>query len=904
MKLGNLTENEVREIIRRRIISDHLRYSRSQRLFLFDQEADNSIILKEEMTFDDAKTAYEIANGDFDALTDLFGGDEPEEDLWPKVKQWAWRLGGLGVGIGVGYILWPFTAVGLSLWWVAGLSLVPMIIGETRATFIRMGEKEKAAKEAAENIKDSALESYFTSSNPAIKIKNDIKDAIESKTLYLPAKSDKDSVDIDTTELDEEFNNINNIPVSDDMNAERLTSDQEAAVKKVIDKPNDNKLKPVGNEEGDEDIDKYLNKTKNDFLGVNIDSIDFEVDEDEINDYADKILKAIGESDHDTVWNTLSNIPMSHWHLVDQVVGELALGSVAYVKSDFTSSDTYFSDEYKIMFANSYDSNMDGGYNFFTSTNGFSDEFSDDPTERGKVRALFYDEFEQLVNKKGRTSSIIITMILHSNYKTGPWKDKAAVLEDFNKNLKSNNPNTYYFIRLQPGGDVTADNVITNSKMYKDDGFRHLTRKFEPDAIGIDPRFLAEVESLEPELGWFEKIKEWFNEKWEATKETFDKWGKKIGDTWGGIKQSISDTFTGVKDWLSGLFSDGISGIWDGIKNAFKTATDWIVQGPWAWVKSLIEWLKSWFTKKAKPAEIEGLPDGGGTGGDSVASTRSDGTGVRRRGGRTRRPQVREMQAKINDIIEADNMNIRKTGEDGIWGPDTNRVWVSVIENNFSDVFPDDDASRSVMDWPAMSALLNDETGRKYPEFTPDPNGALAIIDYIAQQKGITSGGGGSIGGTGGSRRSSSIGSGRGTGTTSRGSFGSPRDIEVMVDAGNNDNKTLESIGFPQGTTENMKDVVGQAIRSYNFAGGSVKLKVSFNTNSEGLKQVGRITTVKRDKTQKIADMTAFKGLRAAVRRLLKSSGNKVDPDKIARRGRLVRNDFSLIIRIPRGSKI
>ena len=55
MKLGNLTENEVREIIRRRIISDHLRYSRSQRLFLFDQEADNSIILKEEMSFDDAK---------------------------------------------------------------------------------------------------------------------------------------------------------------------------------------------------------------------------------------------------------------------------------------------------------------------------------------------------------------------------------------------------------------------------------------------------------------------------------------------------------------------------------------------------------------------------------------------------------------------------------------------------------------------------------------------------------------------------------------------------------------------------------------------------------------------------------------------------------------------------------
>jgi hypothetical protein len=227
-----------------------------------------------------------------------------------------------------------------------------------------------------------------------------------------------------------------------------------------------------------------------------------------------------------------------------------------------------------------------------------------------------------------------------------------------------------------------------------------------------------------------------------------------------------------------------------------------------------------------------------------------------------------------------------------------------VIENNFSDVFPDDDASRSVRDWPSMSRLLNDEDGKKYPEFTPDPNGALAIIDYIAQQKGITSGGRGSIGGTGGSRRSSSIGSGRGTGTTSRGSFGSPRDIEVMVDAGNNDNKTLESIGFPQGTTENMKDVVGQAIRSYNFTGGSVKLRVSFNTNSEGLRQVGRITTVKRDKTQKIADMTAFKGLRAAVRRLLKSSGNKVDPDKIARQGRLVRNDFSLIIRIPRGSKI
>ena len=103
-----------------------------------------------------------------------------------------------------------------------------------------------------------------------------------------------------------------------------------------------------------------------------------------------------------------------------------------------------------------------------------------------------------------------------------------------------------------------------------------------------------------------------------------------------------------------------------------------------------------------------------------------------------------------------------------------------------------------------MSEKLNDATGKKYPNYTPDARGALNIIMDIAKKKGISvSSGSGGRGGGG----QFNFGAGTGGNTpqlrqTDRGrgtsdAFGRGFDISISVDSGNLGGKTLEAIGFP-----------------------------------------------------------------------------------------------------------
>ncbi len=132
----------------------------------------------------------------------------------------------------------------------------------------------------------------------------------------------------------------------------------------------------------------------------------------------------------------------------------------------------------------------------------------------------------------------------------------------------------------------------------------------------------------------------------------------------------------------------------------------------------------------------------------------------------------------------------------------------------------------------------------------------------------------------------------------------STRGIRIQVDSGNNNIETLEDLGYPQGTTRNVADVIMQAIRSANYTGTSqdgLKLKVKFS--GRGVVLGGRSAVV-GDRTQAALPLIQFNDLRFGIARLLRSSGRipeLVDGDNptVTRN----RRNYTLVITIPAGVK-
>lgn len=386
-------------------------------------------------------------------------------------------------------------------------------------------------------------------------------------------------------------------------------------------------------------------------------------------------------------------------------------------------------------------------------------------------------------------------------------------------------------------------------------------------------------------------LKEQFIKLWEEVK----KWGKAVYDY---FKPHVVAAATGIAGFFSSKVLPALDSAWQAIKSielsdpigSFVTA----VGGLWDAFTGL-------FKSDGDESETDGDED--------VASSKKV---KKKTSGRKVRPTVKKMQTMINRYIEKENMGVDPTEPDGVWGNDTNRVWQAVINKAFDEqgIFSDDpDAAKfssGLTQWPAMSRMLNDDKGPAYERYTPDKEGAYEIIkDIFKGRLGVESDGGNTTDGETDVPLADSGDTGvrdtRGTrgdgGTVQRNNIG----IEVL--AGNNSFDTLEAVGFPEGTSKNVSDAVITGIRSMNFSGGMVTLKVKYQRKSIRNKNRGEVISIKLEKTQIPLRMLSFKKMRASIEEVLTSGNSRVDMTKMSRKEKGRVGSFTLVLRIPPNAK-
>ena len=254
----------------------------------------------------------------------------------------------------------------------------------------------------------------------------------------------------------------------------------------------------------------------------------------------------------------------------------------------------------------------------------------------------------------------------------------------------------------------------------------------------------------------------------------------------------------------------------------------------WAWITNL---FSSFLTF------IAGLTGGGGGGSSRGAS----------RGRQRYRSEVEEMQKFMNKTNIEQSLGGTTISEDGYWGPKTNDMWQLVTNHGFDkgvlNKDPDSPTYKSGMhQWPGMSGKLRDAKGASYPGYTSNPQGALNIVKDIYNNNndlglgsGVTSGATNLPASNAGPEETLT------TPKPTRGGVG-VRGIKIRIDAGNNDLKTFELLGFPEGTTRNVSEDILSAIRNENYTGTGeegIQLKISVSRRN----RVSRVKPVRRGMT-------------------------------------------------------
>lgn len=330
--------------------------------------------------------------------------------------------------------------------------------------------------------------------------------------------------------------------------------------------------------------------------------------------------------------------------------------------------------------------------------------------------------------------------------------------------------------------------------------------------------------------------------------ELFDYCWNKITAAAGWVGQKLTDLY----NWYDTNVS--LSGIIAAISAGAAAI--------WAWISDLFTSFLSF---------ISGLIGGGGSGGSSRSASR---------GRQSYRSEVEEMQKVMNKINDERGLTGSQIKADGYWGARTDSMWTIVTNYGFDIGVLKDDPDSDTYDagfhkWPGMSGKLRDNQGTNYPGYTPDPQGALNIVNDVYNNNNEL--GLGTGGATPGETNLSASGpEPEETLTTpkpTRGSVG-VRGIKIRIDAGNNDLKTFEALGFPDGTTRNVSEDILSAIRSENYTGTGeegiqLKIKVSRRNRVFGVKPVRRGMT-----TSRLTEILPFfNSLERKIKDTLRSTG-------------------------------
>lgn len=959
----HLNETEIRDIIRRRLIIDgHLRYSTAQKYMLHEQD--------EGSVFDIGKQFASLENAQdlikaVQTLNSLRSQSDATDDAVKSLENMK-TLKNAGIFTAIGAILaaavkfmppggWVEVGAALSNPYISVPAALAALAGAGYWYYKNQQWAEGIQLAESENLSKQITGLLFPN-NPLHQQSDAMEDGIKNKKITAPINtaSEGEDANISDPEQDQDYQQFQ--ALSKKIEAGTASEEEKQQIGelseklgKKIDGQLDTVLTIADGQQADSDkIDPEKIK---DFLGIPIKDISFGITDDEAKIPGQEIYDILVTNDFDpdaavkSIASVLNEYPASHWWKIDKAFGKILFENIKYngvaelnmnyVVDNTTGKVRKQSGEWFGWKEGIFGAGVTGGAKYenvqYLGIAGYELAEGED-LKAGQCIILEPDMTRQAAMDLFESDQLYL-QIKASDIQSKVNSGGESLILSFYKNIK-NSYNEDLKERTEASFNKSAQGIITNTLARP----LLLRSKFADIKTGYT-RFSDRINQTNPKerakqlnvLGVTPCSKisnttffslDFINELTRLIEHYSDiAKGNKVENAIDTGKGFLANLFSGDNELSIGkILKFGLAAAGGATLGFFIGGTPVAIAGGLLGalfatdtfanaIKSLYEMVTG-----KKPDEDQKKLGGSDLDRPSSISGRS--------GKRRYRSSVDRMQTALNAIIASEGINAQPTKQDGIWGPDTDRVWRAVLTSEFSDIFPDDDdALNAVRDWPAMSRKLNDATGKKYPDYTPDARGALNIIMDIAKKKGISVS---SVGGGRSRRRTGGqLDFGAGTGgnqpqlsQTSRGrgtsdAFGRGFDISISVDSGNLGGKTLEAIGFPAGTSEDVSEAVARTIKSDNFTGGIVQLEVQYAKTDDMGRNKGEIIRVKKDRAQSRVDLVNFRGIKNSVKKKLTSKDSafgkrlKVSSDRDDTTTRKSRfgghvGTFTLIINIER----
>lgn len=268
---------------------------------------------------------------------------------------------------------------------------------------------------------------------------------------------------------------------------------------------------------------------------------------------------------------------------------------------------------------------------------------------------------------------------------------------------------------------------------------------------------------------------------------------------------------------------------------------------------------------------------------------------------------VQKIQHIMNKYSERENLGLQ-ISEDGDWGSKTDGLWgkflnhVVVNHTIFKGIESLKPFSSGFHPWGDVSSA----TLSTYPGYTGNTKGCLAFVtdgyngntDYGEGKLKISSGGGGGIPGK---KKKVLVKEPevQAVDIPTPGQTGTGLVPKVRITLAGSGKNTLESIGFPAGTSNRLVSTVATRVRG-TISGGVINLTVVANRN-------GKVNSVRVAPGQRRNPINRqFENLRNVVRRFLEKAGSVdnslVEPSRLGGAVNIKSRKFELVLDFPAGT--
>ena len=278
---------------------------------------------------------------------------------------------------------------------------------------------------------------------------------------------------------------------------------------------------------------------------------------------------------------------------------------------------------------------------------------------------------------------------------------------------------------------------------------------------------------------------------------------------------------------------------------------------------------------------------------------------------------VQKIQHIMNKISAKNELGMT-IEEDGRWGPQTDKMWGLVLNyaGNNPKIVGVEEFKSGFYPWKEVSLSLIE----RYPGYTDDTCGCLSFVTDVhntsteygeGTKRPVCKGGSGGSGGgnQGGGRGRRSGGKDDTQQATRSGSVGSGLVPRIRVTLAGPGKNTLESLGFPGGTTSGLASTAATRVKG-TITGGTINLSVVVARNG----QVKNVRPANGQSRRMIRDQ--FEKLPNVVRRYLEKAGkipvgnisaeskggSKIVPGRAREKVRAKSRKFELVLDFPGGT--